>query len=45
MIIMPRRARRRLLLAIGTALAMASAVPASADPLTYDQALALPPKK
>ena len=40
MIIMPRRARRRLLLAIGTALAMASAVPASADPLTYDQALA-----
>lgn len=40
MIIMPRRARRRLLPAIGTALAIASAVPASADPLTYDQALA-----
>ena len=36
MIIMPRRARRRLLLAIGAAaLAIEAAVPASADPLTY----------
>lgn len=41
MSIMPRRARRRLLLAIGTAaLAIDAVVPASAEPLTYDQALA-----
>lgn len=40
MIIMPARARCRLLLAIGTGLAMVPAVPVWADPLTYDAALA-----
>ena len=41
MTIQPRRARRRLLLALGTAaLTIDSVAPAWADPLTYDQALA-----
>lgn len=41
MIILPRRARRRLVLAIGAAaLTIDSVAPAWADPLTYDQALA-----
>ncbi len=41
MTILPRRARRRLLLAIGAAaLTIESVAPAWADPLTYDQALA-----
>ena len=42
MTIMPRRVRRRLLLAIGAAaLAIGAVLPASADPLTFDEALAL----
>ena len=39
MAITPRRAVRRLLLSLGATLATAWAVPVSADPLTYEQAL------
>ena len=41
MIMMPRRAVRRLLLSIGATLASAWAVPVSAGPLTYEQAVRL----
>ena len=41
MIMMPRRAVRRLLLSLGATLASAWAVPVSAGPLTYEQALRL----
>jgi cobalt-zinc-cadmium efflux system outer membrane protein len=41
MIMMPRRAVRRLLLPLGATLASAWAVPVSAGPLTYEQALRL----
>ena len=41
MIMMPRRAVRRLLLSIGATLASAWAVPVSAGPLTYEQAARL----